>query len=242
MDTVKVLGYRLIVRDLNVVPLDGKVLVNTISPNSFGLTLKDKEADEALRKSDYLVLDGLYFGLAPLLLKRKRIRRITGWDCFLHFSKKMNEINGRCFFMGSTPETLSTILEKFAEDYPNTTAAAYSPPFKQVFTEEDNKLIRQRINEFKPDVLFVGLTAPKQEKWAYQNIAGLDVHVVNGIGNVFDWYAGNTERPGRFWQLIGLEWLLRILYRPEIFRRNILNQLSFFWHLLLILLNFEKHD
>lgn len=240
MDTIDVLGYKLVVNDLNIVPLDSKVSVNTINPNVYGVALKDAEADEALKHSDYLVLDGVYFGLAPLLLKRERVKRITGWDCFEHFSRKMNEIGGRCFFMGSSPQVLSRILENYQRDYPNIMAASYSPPYKQVFSEHDNLIIRQHINDFRPDVLFIGLTAPKQEKWCYQNIKELNVHVVCGVGNVFDWYAGYSKRPGKFWQLVGLEWLVRIFHRPEIFRRNTANQVSFFWDLLLIVIGIKK--
>ena len=240
MDTIDVLGYNLIVSNLNIIPLDSKVLVNTINPNSYGIALKDREAEDALKHSDFLVLDGIYFGLAALLLKRKRIKRITGWDCFVYFSRMMNQQRGSCFFMGSSPETLSKILQRFRRDYPNVAVGTYSPPFKQVFTEDDNKAIREHINEFRPDVLFIGLTAPKQEKWGYHNISDLNVHVVIGIGNVFDWYAGNSKRPGQFWQLVGLEWLVRIFHRPEIFKRNIMNQISFFWDLLLIVLRIKK--
>jgi N-acetylglucosaminyldiphosphoundecaprenol N-acetyl-beta-D-mannosaminyltransferase len=242
MDTFKVFGYNLIVRDLAIVPLDKKVLVNTISPNSYGLASKDKETDEALKGSDYLVLDGVYFGLAPLLLNGKRIKRITGWDCFSFFSEKMNEKSGRVFFMGSSPATLAKIVARYKIAYPKINAGTYSPPFKPIFSEADNIIIRQHINEFRPDVLFVGLTAPKQEKWGYQNIKNLDVHVISTIGNVFDWYAGNSIRPGKIWQKMGLEWLVRIFHRPEVFLRNINNQMIFFRHLLLIFLKIKKYD
>jgi N-acetylglucosaminyldiphosphoundecaprenol N-acetyl-beta-D-mannosaminyltransferase len=240
MDTIKTLGYNLIVKDLGVVPLDNKVLVNTMSPNSYGLAVKDKDTELALKGSDYLVLDGVYFGLATVLLEKIKIKRITGWDCFTFFSSKMNEKKGRVFFMGSSKETLSKIEARYKIDYPDIAVGSYSPPFKPVFSDPDNLLIRQSINEFKPDVLFVGLTAPKQEKWGYQNIQELDVHVISTIGNVFDWYAGNSKRPGKFWQKVGLEWLVRIFYRPEIFLRNIGNQMIFFWHLLLIFLKIKK--
>ena len=240
MDTIKTLGYNLIINDLGVVPLDNKVLVNTMSPNSYGLAIKDKDTELALKGSDYLVLDGVYFGLAAILIEKIRVKRITGWDCFTFFSHTIDEKKCRVFFIGSSSETLSKIETKYKIDYPQTSVGTYSPPFKKVFSEEDNLMIRKAINDFKPDVLFVGLTAPKQEKWGYQNINELDVHVISTIGNVFDWYAGNSKRPGKFWQKIGLEWLVRIFYRPEIFLRNIGNQMILFWHLLLIFLKTKK--
>ena len=132
------------------------------------------------------------------------------------------------------------IKERYAKDFPDVTVGTYSPPFKPEFTEEDNEAMHKAVNDFHPDVLFVGMTAPKQEKWSYRNKPYLDVHVITAIGNVFDWYAGNSKRPGVFWQKIGMEWLVRIFLRPEVFRRNITNQMLFFRHLLLILLRIKK--
>ena len=233
-------NYTLVKNSLDFIPLDSKVLINTISPNSYGLSVHDKLMDEALKGSDFLILDGVYFGLLPLLKCRQRIKRITGWDSFQYFSQKMHEKKGKVFFLGSSDITLQKIKERYRHDFPDVAIEAYSPPFKAEFTAEDNQAIHQVINNFKPDVLFVGMTAPKQEKWAYQNKEFLDVHVITTIGNVFDWYAGNTQRPCVFWQKIGMEWLVRIFLRPEIFKRNIKNQLIFFRDLLLDITKIKK--
>jgi len=242
MDTVKIWGYNLIKESLDVIPFNSKVLVNTISPNSYGLATSDKRMERALKNSDFLVLDGLYFGLAPLIFKRQKIKRIAGWNCFRYFSEKMNENKGKVFFLGSSEDTLNKITKRFVSDFPNVEVDSYSPPFKPEFTKEDNIRMYNAINIFQPDVLFVGLTAPKQEKWSYENKEFINVHVISTIGNVFDWYAGNSIRPGIFWQKIGLEWLIRIFYRPQIFIRNIKNQMIFFWHLFLVIIKMKKND
>lgn len=233
-------GYTLIKESLDVVPMDGHCVVNTISPNSYGIAVHDADMMEALKGSDYLVLDGLYFGWWPLLRYGKRASRITGWDCFVYYANRLNQTAGRMFFLGSTEETLAKIKERMSKDYPNVVVETFSPPFKPSFNEDDNDAMRHAINAFSPDVLCVGMTAPKQEKWSYQNAPYLNVHVSIAIGNVFDWYAGNSRRPSLFWQKIGMEWLARIFMRPEIFRRNIGNQMLFFWHLLLRLLRIKK--
>ena len=233
-------GYTLIKDTLDVVPMDGKSVVNTISPNSYGLAVHHQEMMEALKGSDFLVLDGLYFGWWPLLRYGKRARRITGWDCFVYYANRLNQTGGRMFFLGSTENTLAKIKERMGKDYPNVVVETFSPPFKDTFDDEDNEAMHRAINAFHPDVLCVGMTAPKQEKWSYQNVPDLNVHISISIGNVFDWYAGNSRRPSRFWQKIGMEWLARIFMRPEIFRRNIGNQMLFFWHLLLRLLRIKK--
>lgn len=240
MDTCEIWGYKLIVNSLDVVPLDKRILINTISPNSYGLATKDPATEKALKKSDFLVLDGLYFGFAPFLLKGIKIKRIAGWDCFQYYSKYANDIKGKVFFLGSTQDTLNKIQARYAKEYPNVVTDTYSPPYKEIFSEEDNQRMRDKINAFNPDILFVGLTAPKQEKWGYENKEFINVHIISTIGNVFDWYAGNSVRPGIFWQKIGMEWFVRILYRPQVFRRNIANQMIFFWHLFLVLIKIKK--
>lgn len=242
MKIIELFGFRLIKNDLSLVPLDKRILINTISPNSYGLSVNDPVMREALVKSDFLVLDGLYFGLAPLLLKGQLVKRFAGWDCFRYFSDKINGKHGKVFFLGSTDETLRKIRQRYSNDFPYIETETYSPPYKELFSDEDNEIMRNRINTFEPDVVFVGMTAPKQEKWGFQNKEYLNAHLICTIGNVFDWYAGNSKRPGKFWQKVGLEWFVRIFYRPEVFKRNITNQLLFFWHLTLFVLKIKTHD
>ena len=232
-------GFNLVKDSLDCVPMDGKSVVNTISPNSYGIATRDPEMMEALQGADYLVLDGVYFGLWPLLIYGKRTKRITGWDCFIYYLEKLNASGGSIFLLGSTEATLGKMTDRIHRDYPGVRVSSYSPPFKPAFSEEDDRRMREAVNAFSPDVLAVGLTAPKQEKWAYRNMPFLNARVSIAIGNVFDWYAGNTRRPGTFWQKAGLEWLVRIFYRPEIFRRNIRNQMVFFRHLFLRILRLK---
>jgi N-acetylglucosaminyldiphosphoundecaprenol N-acetyl-beta-D-mannosaminyltransferase len=186
-DFVNFSGYSLVRDSLDCIPLENKSLINTISPNSYGISVHDKDMDEALKGTDYLILDGVYFGWLPFLKYGQRIKRITGWDSFQYFSQKMQEKKGRVFFLGSSESTLQKIKERYKTEFPDVEVETYSPPFKAEFTEDDNKAMHQAINTFKPDILFVGMTAPKQEKWAYKNKEFLDVHVITTIGNVFDW-------------------------------------------------------
>jgi N-acetylglucosaminyldiphosphoundecaprenol N-acetyl-beta-D-mannosaminyltransferase len=233
-------GYTLVVRSLEAAPLDGRCVINTVSPNSYGISVRDKDMDKALRGSDFLILDGVYFGWLPLFKHGRKIKRITGWDSFRFFSQKMQACGGRVFFLGSSEATLQRIKERYSGEFPAVTVETYSPPFKPEFSADDDRAMHKAVNAFRPDVLFVGMTAPKQEKWAYRNKDFLDVHVISTVGNVFDWYAGNSKRPNVFWQKIGMEWLVRIFLRPEIFRRNIKNQMIFFLHLFLYIIKIKK--
>lgn len=198
----------------------GKTLIlNTISPNSYGISTRDPEFNDALKYSDYLVLDGVYFALASILLKGSNIKKNQGPDVFSHFMHRMNIVNGKVFFLGSSIETLEKIRQRTKLEYPNIKVCTYSPPYKDVFTEIDNLKIYQSINDFQPDVLFIGMTCPKQEKWAYKNKKNINASLICCIGAVFDWYAGNQKDIHSLWWKFRLAWLKRTIDRPEILLR-----------------------
>jgi N-acetylglucosaminyldiphosphoundecaprenol N-acetyl-beta-D-mannosaminyltransferase len=235
-----VMGYKVFCGKLSDLNYSKQILINTFSPNSYGVALNDKRFETALKNSDLLVLDGIGVALASVFLNGKNIKKVAGQDCFDYFIDKLNHNSGRCFFFGSTENTLIKIKNRIALEYPNVTVGYYSPPYKDEFSEDDNIESRKAINDFAPDVLFVGLTAPKQEKWAYENKDFLNAAVISTIGNVFDWYAGNSKRPAKIWVNLRLEWLVRIFMRPEIFRRNTGNQLLFVKDFLLVLFKLKK--
>ncbi len=244
MNTIKTIGFTVFSDDLNVIPIHGKSckVLNTISPNSYGVSTKDEEFERALKASDYLVLDGVYFSFASLLLQGKNIKRNQGPDVFDHFIHRLNEQHGKAFFLGSSESTLQKIKDRAKNEYPNIRIETFSPPFKPEFSKQDNKSIIESINAFNPDILFVGMSCPKQEKWAIEHRKRVNCGLAVCIGNVFDWYARNQKSIHPIWFSLRLGWLIRIILRPEIFRRNIGNQLLFFWHIILIFLKIKKYD
>ncbi|MFD2245108.1 WecB/TagA/CpsF family glycosyltransferase [Pontibacter ruber] len=216
------------------------LLINTFSPNSYGIALKDKEFEKALKNTDMLVLDGVGIALGSILLNGKDIKKIAGQDCFDFLIDKANKHHWNVFFLGSTEATLAKITSRVNQEYPNVKVGTFSPPFRQEFTDEDNDMMVNAINAFHPDILFVGMTAPKQEKWAYQHKNKVNARIISTIGNVFDWYAGNSKRPAKIWIKLRLEWLVRIFLRPEIFRRNTKNQLLYLRDLMVHLIGIKK--
>lgn len=239
--TLPVLGYNVFSSDLNIIsPEIDKLLINTFSPNSYGLALKDKNFETALKNSDLLVLDGIGIALGSILLNKKNIKKISGQDCFDHFICAANKRGWKVFFLGSSEQTLKKITDRVHIEYPMVKTAVYSPPFKQVFSPMENETMVKSINLFNPDVLFVGLTAPKQEKWAFENKNLVNARIICTIGNVFDWYAGNSKRPATIWVKLRLEWLVRIFLRPEIFKRNTANQLKYLKDLFLHIIHIKR--
>ena len=153
---------------------------------------------------------------------------------------RLQKNKGRAFFLGSTSETLKKIKTKINRIYPDIEVMYYSPPFLQEFTEDDNAEMIKTINEFKPDILFIGMTCPKQEKWSIKNKEVIDSGLIISIGNVFDWFAGTQKIIRPIWYRLRVGWLIRIFLRPEIFKRNIGNQIKFFKDLILLVLGIKK--
>ena len=119
-------------------------------------------------------------------------------------------------FMGSSQKVLDLIVTRAAEVYPHLKIVTYSPPYKPEFSEEDNKAIIEAINAVNPDLLWIGMTAPKQEKWTYSHWNELNIHChVGTIGAVFDFFAGTVERAPKFWSDHGLEWFYRLCKEPK---------------------------
>jgi N-acetylglucosaminyldiphosphoundecaprenol N-acetyl-beta-D-mannosaminyltransferase len=191
---------------------------------------KDQSYNEALHQSDILLPDGIGIVWAVNVLTQIKIKRFTGSDLHFTLMKKMNNTGGKVFYMGSSKLTLEKIYERVKSEFPNIIMKYYSPPYKSIFTQEDNEQILASINEFEPDVLFIGMTAPKQEKWVQQNKDQINAKVIASIGAVFDFYAGTVKRSGKFWIFLGLEWLPRLLQEPRrLWRRNFLSTPAFLW-------------
>lgn len=225
---------------------EGKVLINTINAHSFNQAQKDTLFAEALREGDYLIPDGASIVKACRLLgaKSRPKERIAGWDLFsfemdaLERKSEKRIVNSekclKVMFMGSSEKVLGLIRERAARDYPNLEVVTYSPPYKPEFSEEDNRAIVKAINEADPDLLWIGMTAPKQEKWTYGHWKELNIHChVGTIGAVFDFYAGTAKRAPLWWQKHSLEWLYRLVKEPRrMWRRYLLGNPLFLWNII----------
>ena len=228
---------------------EGKLLINTINAHSFNTAKKDKLFAEALTNGDALIPDGVSIVKACRWIKAKSKpkERIAGWDLFEFEMNKLEQLGIRneelgvsgspqrtVMFMGSSQKVLDLIVKRAAEVYPHLKVVTYSPPYKPEFSDEDNKAIVEAINAADPGLLWIGMTAPKQEKWTYSHWKELDIHChVGTIGAVFDFFAGTVERAPMWWQRHGLEWLYRLLKEPKrMWRRYIIGNALFLWNML----------
>jgi N-acetylglucosaminyldiphosphoundecaprenol N-acetyl-beta-D-mannosaminyltransferase len=211
--------YPIYDHDINELLIDcapkKSVLINTINQYSFCIAAQDNEFKQSLQGSDILLPDGVGVVAATRFLTGEKLHKIAGADAHQYLLSKLNETGGSCFYLGASEDTLKKIKARLAIEYPNVKVGSYSPPYKKDFSADDNAAMVKAVNAFKPDVLFIGMTAPKQEKWAFQHKELLDTHVICTIGAVFDFYAGTIERPGKVWVKLGLEWLGRLVKEPK---------------------------
>lgn len=192
-----------------------RCVINTINAYSWVMTNTNPTFKEALRTSDVLLPDGVGVVIAARLLAGAQIHKIAGADLHRLLLELLERKGGRCFYLGAAETTLEKIKRRLSVEYPSIKVGTFSPPYKAEFSEEDNREMIARIQAFAPDVVFVGMTAPKQETWIYRNHASIDTSVICGIGAVFDFYAGTKKRPPRWMIRLGLEWFGRLISEPR---------------------------
>lgn len=232
---INILGSR---EELSRLP-EGKLLINTINAHSYNTAQKDVVFAEALTNGDVLIPDGASIVKACRWIKAKSQpkERIAGWDLFVHEMERVNKENEgakkKVMFLGSSNNVLALIKARAEKDYPNIEVITFSPPYKPVFSDEENRMMIEAINNTKPDLLWIGMTAPKQEKWAYAHWNELNINChVGTIGAVFDFYAGTMQRAPMWWQEHSLEWLYRLLKEPKrMWRRYLIGNILFLWNI-----------
>ena len=219
----------------------GKKLINTINAHSYNTAQEDEAFAEALSKGDYLIPDGASIVKACRWLRAKSQpkERIAGWDLYIFEMQRLEErckranVRGKVMFLGSSEEVLDLIRKRAAVDFPHLEVITYSPPYKPEFSDEDNQTMIQAINDAAPDLLWIGMTAPKQEKWTYRHWDELNIHCHCGtVGAVFDFYAGTVKRAPLSWQRNSLEWLHRLIMEPRrMWRRYIIGAVKFLYNI-----------
>ena len=193
------------------------------NPHSLELARSDHLFRKTIINADLLTPDGIGIILASRIHGGCIRDRVTGSDIFMGLSDALNRKKGyRYFFLGSTEKTLALIRDKMRIEFPNIEiAGTFSPPFKPEFTRAENREMVTAVNKAQPHVLWVGMTAPKQEKWIYQHKDQLDVPFIGAVGAVFDFFAGTKKRSGQWFQDHGYEWLPRLFREPQrVWSRN----------------------
>lgn len=234
--TLNIMGYDIFVGSLSEINITSSknMIINTINPHSYIVAKKNLLFQTALKRSDLLLPDGSGVVIASNYIKHRKIEKIAGFDLHTYLLKLLNKESGSCFYMGSSDKTLEKIKKRINKEYPNIRTGFYSPPYKEEFSGHDNEKILAAIKEFNPDVLFLGITAPKQEIWLDMHKDKIDFKIAASIGAVFDFYAGTIKRPSQFWIDCHLEWMPRLFIEPKrLWKRNFISTPLFLFDMIL---------
>lgn len=187
------------------------------NPHSLVMAKNDSIFRKAILSADLVTPDGIAVIWASSILGGSLNARVTGYDIFTGLNQLLDGKGGyRVFFLGSTPSRLKMISKKMADFYPNiSVAGTYSPPFKPDFGPKESHEMVEAVNACRPHVLWVGMGAPKQEKWIYRYKDRLDVNFIGAVGAVFDFFTGKVQRSTPTFLKSELEWVPRFFQEPR---------------------------
>jgi len=210
-------------------PVDAPFTFACANPHSLVVARRDAYFRQCLRSCSAVVADGIGVKVAGMITGGQFGPRITGWDFYNATMRELDRRGGKAFFFGSRAEVLELIRKRAAGDYPRVRIETLSPPYGE-WTEVENEAMLDRVRAFAPDALWVGMTAPRQEKWVHANALLARAPVVGSIGAVFDYYAGTVKRAPSWICNAGLEWLYRLAGEPErLWKRTVVSAPQFLW-------------
>jgi len=193
-------------------------MTSIYTPNTEIIMLSETDQDlkTALLDSQLNVPDGFGIVLAARLHRVGIKGKIAGIDMMEQILKYLNYTKKSVYVLGSKPEVLALALSNIQENYPG---IAIKDSHHGYFDDEEEQEIIKRINEVKPDVLFVALGAPRQEKWIHEHKHQLNASVAMGVGGSLDVMSGVAKRAPKFMVDMGLEWFYRLIKEPWRFKR-----------------------
>ena len=186
--------------------------------------------------------DGMPLVWISHLKGHTRVRRVYGPDLMLTFCEVSERKGYRHFFYGGGAGVAERLASRLKQRFPRLViAGTFCPPFRPLLPAEDNDIV-QRINDARPDIVWVGLSTPKQERWMRAHLGRLTAPVLVGVGAAFDFNAGLKAQAPRWMQRTGLEWLFRLITEPRrLWRRYLLNNPRFVFLVLLQMLGFRRY-
>jgi len=192
-----------------------KTFVVTANPEIVMQAQEDTAFMNHIQQADYVTADGIGIVKASEMLGEPLPDRITGYDTMMNLLSIANDKHYKIYMLGAKKETLDKAVKRVESEFPHAEIVGSHDGY---FDWENNDIAEQ-MEETKPDIVFVALGAPRQEKWIAENIDRFSHGVFMGIGGSFDVLAGTVRRAPKLWQNLNLEWLYRLLKQPSRWRR-----------------------
>ena len=192
------------------------------NPNAIMLCHQDPQMLRATLASGLVLPDGVGVVVAACLLGYGRVHRVTGPWLTLNICSRGRKYGLRHYFYGGAAGIAERMAKRIESFYPGmVVVGTYSPPFRPLATHEDAAVV-DIINSSRPDVVWVGLGAPKQEKWMLEHLGKIDASAMIGVGAAFDFHSGHVKWAPGWVRRCGLEWAHRLLENPRLqWRRNL---------------------
>ena len=202
---------------------------------------RDPELRRIHNDADMVTPDGMPLVWIGKATGNRRMQRVYGPDLLLASCAASRSDRPRHFFFGGTPEVVDRLTQRLRKQFPAlNVCGSSSPPFRALSDAEDTLLVRT-INAATPDIVWVGLGTPKQERWMAAHLGRIDAPVMIGVGAAFDFLSGHKRQAPRWMQRSGLEWLFRLASEPRrLARRYLVNNPAFIWNVALQSLGFRR--
>jgi N-acetylglucosaminyldiphosphoundecaprenol N-acetyl-beta-D-mannosaminyltransferase len=196
--------------------------ITITNPHSVMLCTRDAAMDRATYEAGLTLPDGVGIIWAARILGYPHRGRATGPTLMLRLCDAGRERNYRHFFYGGSEGVADRVAELLSTHYRGlAVAGTYCPPFRKLSDNEDQQIV-DRINATKPDIVWVGLGAPKQEKWMADHVDRIHATAMIGVGAAFDFHSGNIKWAPGWIRKIGMEWAYRFALEPRrMWRRNL---------------------
>ncbi|MFG6147970.1 WecB/TagA/CpsF family glycosyltransferase [Halobacillus sp. B23F22_1] len=204
------------------------IFLVTANPEIVMEAERDLEYSNILREADYVIADGIGVVIGSKLMKKPLPERIAGFDVMEDLLKKANRDQLRCYFLGAKEAVLYEAVNQIKQKFPKLIVAGQHHGY---FDLKDANVVNN-VKEAEPDIVFVGLGFPNQEKWIHQFRNEFSHGLFMGVGGSFDGWAGHVKRAPEFWRKLNVEWLYRLIKQPSRWKR-MLQLPRFIWHILL---------
>jgi N-acetylglucosaminyldiphosphoundecaprenol N-acetyl-beta-D-mannosaminyltransferase len=194
----------------------------------------ESRRDEGLRRihagAGLVTPDGMPLVWLAHLAGHRHVERVYGPDLMLACLRRSLHTGARHYFFGGAPGVAERLSARMAARFPGLAVAGmHCPPFRPLTPDEDERLVRE-INAADADIVWVGLSTPKQERWMAAHVGRLRAPVMVGVGAAFDFHAGLKPQAPGWMQRNGLEWLFRLATEPRrLWRRYLVNNPAFVW-------------
>lgn len=209
---------------------NGRAQVCFVNADCANIAWKDSVYMKVLHNSAMNFADGIGLKIAGRLTDSQIKQNVNGTDLFPRLAKKMSGTGLGLYFLGARPEVNQALLQKTADDYPELKIVGGHHGY---YSPEEETAIIQEINRLKPDLLLVAFGAPRQEKWIAEKLPELNVKVAMGVGGLFDFFSGRTERAPVWMREIGMEWFFRFLQEPQrMWRRYFIGNALFLYRVI----------